>query len=85
MGVAYVEGGLYLTRGKKRVLLRKLGASRLVEDDDTRIAAIFIGEDYAFIVVQQGELYMDMDYVQKVLPVSLKVYNTAVNKLYDDK
>jgi len=85
MGVAYVEGGLYLTHDKKRVLLRKLGASRLVEDDDTRIAAIFIGEGYAFIVVQQGELYLDMNYVQKVLPVSLKVYNKVVNELFDDK
>ena len=85
MGVAYVQGGLYLTRGKKSVLLRKLGASRLVEDDDTRIAAIFIGEGYAFIVVQQGELYLDMDYVQKILPVSLKVYNKVVNELFDDK
>ncbi len=54
MGVAYVEGGLYLTRGQKQVLLRELGASRLAENDDTRIAAIFIDKGYAFIIVQQG-------------------------------
>ena len=82
MGVAYNKGGLYVTRGKQRLLLRKLGASRLIENENMRIADVFIGADYAFIVVQQGKLYEDMDYIQKVLPVSLKIYRQRVKQLF---
>lgn len=85
MGIAYTKGGLYLQRGTKKVLLRQLGASRLVEDEETRLASLFVNQGYAFLVVQQGHLNMDTDSVQKILPVAVKVYKKAVHDLFKDK
>lgn len=88
LGAAFIKRDLYLTRGKHKAFLRKTGVSRLVDDyepGDTRLTAIYIAKDYVLIIVQQGTDVIDADYIQKVLPVSLRLYHKARDSLYIKK
>ena len=85
LGVAYMQGALYLTHGDKHARLRQLGDSRLLEDTPLQLAAIYIDHGHALIIVQQGQLNMDMDYVQKLLPVPLTTYQAALKQLHAKK
>lgn len=88
MGVAYDNDGLYLAHAKKRLLLRKLGASKLVPDyrpGDTRLVAVYQAAGYVFIVIEQGLGTLDIDFIQKILPVKAARYRAVISKLYPPK
>lgn len=75
--IDYKPDGLYMVRKGKSLLLRPLGKSRLVPEDELTVTGVFYVPGHVLLEVSQGEQMIDQDYTQKLLPISLSVFQKA--------